>query len=83
MAYRLKDHQARIDRMESILRESLLIDKPETAGELSAKLGADYSFVCAALRQIRSRPNGISWIEIPKAGRGRPNLAYKRERDIL
>ena len=78
MAYRLKDHQARIDRVEFILRESLLIDRPETAGELSARLGADYSFVCAALKQIRSRPGGVSWIQVPSVGRGRPKLAYRR-----
>lgn len=69
--------------MESILRESLSTDKFETASELSARLGADYSFVCAALRQIRSHSNGILWIETPKVGRGRPNMAYKREKVIL
>lgn len=76
MAYRLKDHQARIDRLESRLLAEFT-QEHVTAAELSARLGADYSFVCAALKQIRSRPDSlVSWIEVPSVGKGRPKLAY-------
>lgn len=77
MAYRLRDHQARIDRLDALILSSL---SPvfETAAELSARLGADYSFVCAALKQIRSRGSGeVTWIVVPSVGRGRPKLAYR------
>lgn len=60
MAYRLKDHQARIDRLEQRLLAEISRDKYETAAELSARLGAEYSFVCAALKQVRSRDLGAT-----------------------
>lgn len=87
MAYRLKDHQARIDRLEQRLLVEISRDKYETAAELSARLGAEYSFVCAALKQVRSRDLGatqgvashdlVSCIIVPSVGKGRPKLAYK------
>lgn len=78
MAYRLKDHQARIDRLEQRLLAEISRDKHETTAELSARLGAEYSFVCAALRQVRSRSDdSVSYIIVPSVGKGRPKLAYK------
>ena len=78
MAYRLKDHQARIDRLEQRLLVEISRDKYETAAELSARLGADYSFVCAALKQVRSlSDDSVSCIVVPSVGKGRPKLAYK------
>lgn len=76
MAYRLKDHQARIDRLGARLLAEISSEQYETATQLSARLGAEYSFVCAALKQVRSR-DSVSCIVIPSVGRGRPKLAYK------
>lgn len=77
MAYRLKDHQARIDRLEQRLLAEISREKYETAADLSARLGAEYSFVCSALKQVRSRDSLVSCITVPSVGKGRPKLAYK------
>ena len=78
MAYRLKDHQARIDRLEQRLLTEISREKYETAAELSARLGAEYSLVCSALKQVRSRlSSSVSCITVPSVGKGRPKLAYR------